>query len=70
MKYTDETVTINLAPYTVVTVNGMSTMKIPVSQMNVGHPVLFMLIGPPHEYIATQITYFTSMENSGWHLKS
>jgi hypothetical protein len=31
--------------------------------------VLFILIGPPTDYIATQITYSHSISDLGWQMK-
>jgi hypothetical protein len=68
MKATQELVVIHLAPYTTVTVNGHGGTR-SVSVIHVGDPVLFTLIGPPTDYIATQITDFTSLSAAGWVLE-
>jgi len=64
MKATNQTVHINLAPYTKVSPNGAGSA--PISSVHVGDAILFVLIGPPSEYIATQITDFRSQSAAGW----
>jgi hypothetical protein len=64
MKYTNQTVTIHLAPYTKVSLNGDNQTK--TSEIRKGDAVLFILIGPPSDFIATQITDFHSIHDAGW----
>jgi hypothetical protein len=64
MKYTDQSVTIHLAPYTSVSLYGSNR-----SQITVGDAALFVLIGPPTDYIATQITCFSSTSDAGWQME-
>lgn len=68
MKYTNLNVKIHLAPYTSVSINGDGSKK-PTSVVHVGDPILFVLIGPPTEYIVTQITDFKSISSAGWIMK-
>lgn len=64
MKATNQTVTIHFTPYTTVSSEGSNQSK--VSNIRPGDAVLFVLIGPPNEYIATQITDFSSTNAAGW----
>jgi hypothetical protein len=68
MKKSNELVTIHLAPYTKASLNGDGS-KGQLSQITEGDVVLFILIGSPTDYIATQITYFHSINDAGWHMK-
>jgi hypothetical protein len=63
MKYTNTTVTIHIVPYTKVLFNGDRTK---ISEIKNGDAVLFVLIGPPSDFIATQITDFHSVRDAGW----
>ena len=67
MKATGQTVHVNLAPYTKVSPNGSGSG--PMGSVRVGDAVLFVLIGPPSEYIATQITDFRSPTAAGWNMQ-
>lgn len=67
MKATDQTVSIRLAPYTRILSNGLDTA--PYTSLHAGDAVLFVLIGPPSEYIATQITDFRSPSAAGWDMQ-
>lgn len=64
MKYTDEQVPIHIAPYTIVSLYGLKR-----SQISVGDAVVLVLIGPPTDNIATQITSFSSINDAGWHME-
>ncbi len=68
MKASNQTVTIHLAPYTRVSINGDGSSQ-STSVVHTGDAVLFVLIGPPTEYIATQITDFKSTSAAGWIMK-
>ncbi|WP_258110096.1 hypothetical protein [Alicyclobacillus sp. SP_1] len=65
MKATNELVSIHLAPYTKVSMNGFGASQA-TSVIHQGDAVLFVLIGPPNEYIATQVTDFRSPSDAGW----
>jgi hypothetical protein len=68
MKKTNDIVTIHLAPYTKASLDGGGSRG-QLSQITEGDAVLFILIGPPTDYIATQITYSHSISDLGWHMK-
>lgn len=68
MKMIDQKVSIRFAPYTRVFQNGMGNAQPPAS-IHVGDGVLFVLIGPPNEYIAAQITDFRSPKDAGWDMQ-
>lgn len=65
-KISNQIATIHVAPYTYVSLNGEN--KVDRSEIKVGDPVLLILIGPPNDYIATQMTDFHSLKASGWQL--
>jgi hypothetical protein len=67
MKKTNDLVTIQLAPYTKASLDGDSSRG-QLSQITEGDAVLFILIGPPSDYIATQITFFHTINDAGWHM--
>jgi hypothetical protein len=67
MKKTNDIVTIHLTPYTKASFNGDGS-KGQISQITEGDAVLFILIGPPSDYIATQITFFHTINDAGWHM--
>jgi hypothetical protein len=69
MKYTNQSVTIHLAPYTKISFYGDGSNRSKLSQIAKGDSLLFILIGHPTEYIATQITCFSSISDAGWHME-
>jgi hypothetical protein len=68
MILTNDTITIHLAPYTRVFLDGGGEEH-PTSSIHQGDALSFILIGPPNEWIATEISDYKTTAKAFWNIK-